>query len=122
MIAKPLASVALLALLPATNMLSPPSVYAQEIATDSLQALITAAEQGDAAAQRNLGVMYDDGEGVVQNYILAYAWLNLAGAQGSEEARKARDLLSDDVMTREQVMRAQEMSVELQREIDNRRK
>lgn len=30
------------------------------------------AEQGDAEAQKNLGLMYDNGQGVIQNYKIAY--------------------------------------------------
>ena len=75
-----------------------------------------AAEQGNALAQSNLGVMYANGEGVPEDYVLAYAWMNLAGAQGVDRAQEAKDLLSS-CMTSEQVARAQELSVELLRTI-----
>ena len=124
--------------------------YGQQVSPDSSAALISAAEQGDARAQFNLGLMYDNGHGVPENdaeavrwyraaaeqgnapaqfnlgfmyanghgvpedYVLAYAWMNLAGAQGVDEAQEAKDRLSRD-MTREQVARAQELSVELLR-------
>ncbi len=71
-----------------------------------------ASEQGDANAQANLGSMYASGEGVPEDYVLAYAWFNLAGAQGVEEAQEAKDRLSRR-MTSEQVARAQELSIEL---------
>jgi hypothetical protein len=32
------------------------------------------AEQGDSAAQRNLGLMYDNGQGVPQDYKTAVKW------------------------------------------------
>ncbi len=32
------------------------------------------AEQGHAGAQHNLGLMYDDGEGVPQDYVQAVVW------------------------------------------------
>ena len=41
-----------------------------------------AAEQGYAAAQFNLGVMYASGQGVPEDDVTAYAWLNIAAAQG----------------------------------------
>ena len=41
-----------------------------------------AARQGLARAQHNLGLMYANGEGVPQDDVLAYAWWNLAAAQG----------------------------------------
>ena len=76
-----------------------------------------AAEQGYATAQFALGEMYANGEGVPENHVVAYAWFNLAGAQGVEEAQEARDLLSRR-MTSEQVARAQELSIELFRTIN----
>ena len=41
------------------------------------------AEQGDTFAQFNLGLMYYKGEGVPEDYVRAFAWFNLAAAQGS---------------------------------------
>jgi TPR repeat protein len=41
-----------------------------------------AAEQGEAAAQSNLGLMCSNGEGVPEDDVLAYMWYNLAAAQG----------------------------------------
>ena len=41
-----------------------------------------AAAQGYASGQNNLGVMYDKGQGVVQDYAEAVKWLKLAAAQG----------------------------------------
>ncbi len=49
------------------------------------------AEQGDAAAQFNLGILYEKGQGVSQDYIQAHMWVNLASAQGHVVAQKARD-------------------------------
>ena len=39
------------------------------------------AEQGDARAQYNLGVVYDEGEGVPQDYTEAIKWYRLAAEQ-----------------------------------------
>ena len=50
-----------------------------------------AAEQGDAEAQHNLGVMYHNGEGVPRNYMEAYVWYSLAAANGHKKAAKCRD-------------------------------
>ena len=79
-----------------------------------------AAEQGHAMAQNNLGVQYATGEGVPENYVFAYAWFNLAAAQGHESAQEAKDRVSRR-MTNEQVARAQELSVELLRGISGGR-
>ena len=45
-----------------------------------------AAEQGDAAAQNNLGFMYINGEGVPQDYQEALKWYSLAAEQGHADA------------------------------------
>ena len=75
-----------------------------------------AAEQGDADAQFNLSVMYDNGQGVPEDYVRAYAWLNLAAEQGYEPAVKARDSLRER-MTPKQIARAQELSNTLSQQL-----
>jgi TPR repeat protein len=45
------------------------------------------AEQGDASAQYNLGVMYGNGEGVIQDYKAAFKWYKLAAEQGHAKAQ-----------------------------------
>ena len=47
-----------------------------------------AAEQGDAAAQHNLGVMYDSGQGVTQDYAEALKWYRKAADQGDADAQQ----------------------------------
>ena len=44
------------------------------------------ADQGDAYAQNNLGLMYADGEGVPEDDAEAARWLRLAADQGLAEA------------------------------------
>ncbi len=46
-----------------------------------------AAEQGDAEAQHNLGVMYSTGRGVPQDDSEAVRWYRLAAEQGLAEAQ-----------------------------------
>jgi TPR repeat protein len=46
-----------------------------------------AAEQGNAQAQHNLGLMYDEGEGVTQDYAEAVKWYRKAAEQGDVEAQ-----------------------------------
>ena len=41
-----------------------------------------AAEQGGAAAQHNLGIMYEEGEGVEKDAVQAAHWLRKAAEQG----------------------------------------
>ena len=69
------------------------------------------AERGDANAQYNLGVLYDNGLGVPQDRVRAYMWLNLAAMQGRESAATIRDLVTL-LMTPVQVSEAQKMTQE----------
>src|SRR5262245_46474896 len=69
------------------------------------------AEQGDANAQYNLGVFYDNGLGVPQDRIKAYMWLNLAAKQGRERAAAFRDLIAR-LMTPGQIAEAQKLTSE----------
>lgn len=80
--------------------------------TKAVKWYILAAEQGHSKAQFNLGVMYDNGEGVLEDYVQAYAWYNLSAAQGNEMASLNKDKLRK-LMTRDQVQKAQELSTTL---------
>jgi TPR repeat protein len=53
------------------------------------------AEQGDAAAQYKLGVRYDRGQGVSQDYQEALHWYRLAAAQGHSAAQYNLCMMSD---------------------------
>ena len=68
-----------------------------------------AADQGDADAQFNLGLMYYNGEGVPKNDAEAYFWWNLAAAQGNADAKTNRDIV-EKKMTRDQIAEAQRRS------------
>jgi TPR repeat protein len=70
-----------------------------------------AAEQGYAEAQCLLGVMYGNGNGVPQNYILAHMWYNLATSQGHDNAKPKRDLVATR-MTPAQITEAQRFARE----------
>ena len=70
-----------------------------------------AAEQGDAAAQYNLGLMYANGRGVPQDYVEAHKWLNLAATQGIKPAFENRNLVAKE-MTPADVSLAQELARE----------
>jgi len=45
------------------------------------------AKQGNALAQYNLGVMYNEGQGVPQNYKTAVKWYRLSAKQGNTDAQ-----------------------------------
>ena len=42
-----------------------------------------AAEQGNAMAQSNLGLMYENGHGVPQDDVQAYMWFDLATSKST---------------------------------------
>jgi uncharacterized protein len=67
------------------------------------------AEQGDATAQYNLGVFYDNGLAVPQDHVRALMWFNLAAAQGKEGAAAFRDLVARR-MTPAQIAEAQKLA------------
>ncbi len=66
------------------------------------------ADQGNASAQNSLGQMYEKGQGVPKDYVLAYMWMNLAVAKGVKGAVKARDRL-EKLMTPAQLAEAQRL-------------
>jgi len=73
-----------------------------------------AADQGYAVAFHNLGFMYGKGRGVVQNYVQAHKWYNLAaahstGADHHDLAAKNRDIV-EKKMTPAQVAEAQKLA------------
>ena len=72
-------------------------------------------------AQKNLGAAYSFGEGVPKDYVTAYAWFNLAAAQGVGNAKKMAWRISDE-MTADQIAEAQRLSSQLQAEIEERKK
>jgi len=45
------------------------------------------AEQDDASAQYNLGLMHGNGWGVTQDYVQAHKWFRLSAKQGNAEAQ-----------------------------------
>lgn len=67
---------------------------------------------GYAVAQFCLGALYVDGEGVPLDRELAYAWNNLAAAQGNEHAVEIRTILQE-IMTPAQIAEAEKLSRDL---------
>lgn len=66
------------------------------------------ARQGDPDGQRYLGLMYNLGNAVPKNRVIAYAWYNLAAAENPNWAGD-RDPLEKE-MTPEEVRRGQALS------------
>lgn len=80
--------------------------------TKAVQWWQKAAEQGFAAAQYSLGRAYYEGFGVPKDFVLAYAWSNLAAAHTSDTgaaAKKIRDEL-EERLSAEQLAEAQRLS------------
>jgi len=67
---------------------------------------VRAASSGHAKAQFNLGVVYLENRGVPQDMVCAHMWLNIAGSNGLEDGRKARDEIASS-MTPQQIAEAQ---------------
>ena len=53
----------------------------------AVRGFLVHAEQGDASAQNNLGLMYATGEGVLQDEAEAVRWYRLAAEQGQADAQ-----------------------------------
>ena len=63
------------------------SAYKSGDYTTAIKEFAALAEQGDAKAQSNLGVMYANGQGVPQEYKQAVKWYTKAAEQGMAEAQ-----------------------------------
>ncbi len=63
------------------------SVYNRGDYATALREWRPLAEQGDARAQYNLGLMYYNGQGVGHNYVTARQWYEKAAAQGVAQAQ-----------------------------------
>ena len=100
--------------LPACQQDEPPLTTESARQNDAEDAVLSSlrekAEQGDASAQSNLGLMYTNGQGMPQDYIQAHMWYNLAAASGGDEDKerhaKNRDSIAEK-MTLGQVLEAQ---------------
>ncbi|MCY4319624.1 MAG: SUMF1/EgtB/PvdO family nonheme iron enzyme [Alphaproteobacteria bacterium] len=66
-----------------------------------------AADGGDGRSMMALGRLHREGRGVLQDYVEAHKWFNLAASRGIVEAVEERDALSKK-MTPEQLAAAQE--------------
>lgn len=75
-----------------------------------------AASQGDGDGQRNLARLYRDGNGVRQDEVVAFAWLNLAASaeEPNSLALAERDQIATQ-LTRNQVFEGQRLSREWKR-------
>ena len=88
-----------------------------------LAALRQRAEQGDAAAQYNLGVSYENGRGVPQDDVEAHKWTSLAASRATGDRQKeyaeTLDALSKQ-MTPAQLAEAQQRAANWQAAFEKR--
>jgi TPR repeat protein len=97
---KTLLSLALLIALP---------VFANEPDSKGLDALRQAADQGNADAQYELGILYEFGYHFPDHKSSAYIWYSRAAEQGSTLAAKRRDALKGQLSASE-IERTQAMA------------
>ena len=63
------------------------AAYGRGDHTAALQRFRSLAEAGDAAAQYNMGIMCDNGEGTIEDHAEALTWYRLAAEQGHMNAQ-----------------------------------
>ena len=65
-----------------------------------------------APAQYNLGIMYENGEGIVRSNVQVYKWFILAKAQLMNRNQEVHELLSklENKMTKNQIAKAQKLA------------
>ena len=93
------------------------NVYAQytlgisgEDHAENARWFLLAAEQGHSDAQFFLGILYEDGDGVPQDYIEAHKWYNLSAAGASDIDREYLAKIRDNMafrLTPDQLVEAQ---------------
>ena len=69
------------------------------------------AEEGSAKAQYKLALMYEKGEGFLQDFVYAHMWANLSVNNGYTDAKSLRDELANK-MTPSQMEKAQDLARE----------
>jgi TPR repeat protein len=67
-----------------------------------------------AGQRASLGILYNNGEGVPQDYVLAHMWLNLSAARGVVGAAANRDRVARGMLPA-QIAEAQKLAREWKR-------
>ncbi|MDS9950043.1 MAG: hypothetical protein RI858_02495, partial [Planktomarina sp.] len=67
------------------------------------------AELGNATAQTNIGDLYEAGNGVLKDNVLAYQWYSLGAMNGSNSAKKSKEYL-ETRMTPLEIKMAEELT------------
>ena len=66
------------------------------VAAEDVEALRKKAEAGDVTAQYNLGLMYNRGQRVPQDYVEAFKWYRMAAEAGDADAQYNLGVAYDD--------------------------
>ena len=95
------------------------SLLASAVFAEDLAETRKKTEQGEALAQFNLGLMYDNGTGVPKDLVQAHMWWNIAGAKGHENAQKNLSIVEKQ-MTDSQKEKATDLTRELFARLENK--
>lgn len=68
------------------------------------------AESGDAEAQYNLGWMYDNGYGLLQDHKRAHMWYNISRSNGEKEHAGDNIEVISRIMSPSDILKAQDMA------------
>ena len=85
--------------------------YAAESFQNAYHGVSQLAEKGSSVSQYFLGIMYLKGSGVLQDFIQAHMWFNIATSKDHKKARGYLDKLTDR-MSPEQLAEAQKRARE----------
>jgi lipid-binding SYLF domain-containing protein len=72
---------------------------------------LESARQGHVESLYELGKMFGEGQGVLQDFVTAHAYFNVAAAKGHKQAVQARQIL-DDMMSNEERAEARKRATE----------
>ena len=66
------------------------------------------AKLGNATAQTNIANLYENGNGVLKNHVLAYLWYSIAAKNGGATAEKNKEAI-ERKMTKAELKQAKEL-------------
>ena len=91
---------------------------------ESTRWMLKAAEYGDDSAWFYVGHRYQNGKGIPQDFVKAYAWFSISATdekEGSDSAARNRLKVLSAQMTSEQISYAQKQAASLWSDLEKRR-
>ena len=85
------------------------NAYTRQDYKEAAKLLRLSAERGNTLAQYTLGVMYTQGLGVPQDYVLAHMRFSLSGSNEHKDVVKNRNIV-EEKMSKQQIEKAQELA------------